>query len=71
VLRVISDAADEALPALLNHARDAGGAVRRGTVALRLLANPRALPQILRLRARVRLAAERLADAVERVLLAS
>jgi nucleoside phosphorylase len=71
VLRVISDAADEALPPLLNRARDAGGAVRRGAVALRLLGNPRALPQLLRLRARVRDAAEHLADAVERVLLAS
>jgi nucleoside phosphorylase len=71
VLRVIGDAADEALPALLNRARDAGGAIHRGAVALRLLGNPRALPQLLRLRSRVRDAAERLADAVERVLLAS
>jgi nucleoside phosphorylase len=71
VLRVISDGADEALPPLLNRARDEGGHVRRGAVALRLLGNPRALPQLLKLRTRVRAAAERLAEAVERVLLAS
>jgi nucleoside phosphorylase len=71
VLRVISDAADEALPALLNQARDDGGAVKRGAVALRLLGSPGALPVLLRLRARVRDAGEQLADAVERVLLAS
>jgi nucleoside phosphorylase len=71
VLRIISDAADEALPSLLNRARDAGGAVRRGAVALGLLTDPRALPVLLRMRARVRDAGARLADAVERVLLAT
>src|SRR5262249_32824544 len=65
VLRVISDAADEALPSLLNRARDDGGAVRRGAVALRLLGSPTALPVLLRMRARVQAAAEQLADAVE------
>ena len=68
VLRVISDAADEALPALLNRARDAGGAVQRGAVALRLLGNPSALPSLFRMRVRVRAAGVRLADAVERLL---
>jgi adenosylhomocysteine nucleosidase len=71
VLRVISDAADETVPALVNRSRDAGGAVRRGAVALRLLGNPAALPVLLRLRARMHDAAATLADAVERVLLAT
>ena len=70
VLRVISDAADEALPPLLNRARDAGGAVRRGAVALRLLGNPSALPVLLRMRGRVRDGSATLADAAERLLLA-
>ena len=70
VLRVISDAADEALPPLLNQARDAGGAVRRGAVAFGLLGSPSALPVLLRMRARVRDASLRLADAAERLLLA-
>jgi adenosylhomocysteine nucleosidase len=68
VLRVISDAADEELPSLLNRARDAGGAVRRGAVALGLLGDWRALPVLLRLRARLQAASVALADTVETIL---
>jgi adenosylhomocysteine nucleosidase len=68
VLRVISDAADEELPPLLNRARDDGGAVRRGVVARGLLTNWSAVPVLLRLRARLQAASVTLADAVERIL---
>jgi nucleoside phosphorylase len=71
VLRVISDAADEAVPSLVNRSRDEGGAVRRSAVALRLLGHPGAVPVLLRMRARLRDAAVTLADAVERLLLAT
>jgi adenosylhomocysteine nucleosidase len=70
VLRVISDAADEALPPLLNRSRDEGGGVRRGAVALGLLTEWRALPVLLRLRARLRTASVTLADTVVKILTA-
>jgi hypothetical protein len=59
------------VPSLVNRSRDAGGHVRRGAVALRLLGHPAALPVLLRMRARLRDAAVTLADAVERLLLAT
>jgi adenosylhomocysteine nucleosidase len=68
VLRVISDAAHEALPPLLNQSRDAGGSVRRGAVALGLATNWRALPVLMRLRARLQEASVKLADAVEQLV---
>jgi len=71
VLRAVSDTAAEAVPALLNRSRDAGGAVRRDRVARGLLTNPRALMPLLALRGRVRTCAENLARAVELVLEAS
>jgi nucleoside phosphorylase len=71
VLRVISDGVDEALPPLLNRARDGGGAVRRGAVALGLLGQPAALPVLMRMRGRLRDAGGALADAVERLLRAA
>ncbi|HXN34049.1 MAG TPA: hypothetical protein VN894_19415 [Polyangiaceae bacterium] len=68
VLRAVSDTADEALPDLLNRSRDAGGAVLRGQVVLRLLRQPRALPFLLALRWRVGQCAEVLARAVQAAL---
>lgn len=68
VLRAVSDTADEDLPELLNRSRDDGGAVRRAQVALRLLRQPRALPFLLALRARVGRCAEVLAGAVAAAL---
>ena len=68
ILRAVSDTAAEALPALLNHARDAGGAVRRGRVVAGLLREPSALPQLLGLRRRVSACAEALARGTERVI---
>ena len=53
VLRAVSDTADEGLPALLNHSRDAGGAVRRASVVRGLLGDPSVLPVLLGLRRRV------------------
>jgi adenosylhomocysteine nucleosidase len=68
VLRAVSDTAADAIPALLNRSRDAGGAVRRGSVMRGLLTNPGALLPLLELRERVRACAAPLAQAVERTL---
>jgi adenosylhomocysteine nucleosidase len=70
VLRAVSDTASEALPELLNRARDDGGAVRRGQVLRGLLGNPRALPRLLALRGRLGQCAERLGQAISREVLA-
>jgi nucleoside phosphorylase len=67
-LRAISDGAEESLPSLLNGCRERGGGIRRGAVALRLLADPRPLPALLELRRRVRRASRVLGQAVELVL---
>jgi adenosylhomocysteine nucleosidase len=64
VLRAVSDAAGEGVPALLNQSRDEGGAVRRGRVVRALLGNPKALLPLLALRERVRVCAAALGDAV-------
>jgi len=68
VLRAVSDGADEALPALLNRARDDGGAVSRLHVLAALATSPRTLPHLLSLRTRVRHCATILATAVESLL---
>jgi len=65
VLRAVSDAADESVPALLNRCRDDGGSVRRGRVAWELLTNLGTMPQLLALGGRVRRCAHVLARAVE------
>lgn len=70
VLRAVSDRADEAVPALLNRSRDAGGSVRRGRVARGLLADPSALLPLLALGRRVRECADLFANALERALCA-
>jgi len=70
VLRAISDTADEALPALLNRARDEGGAVRRASVVRGLLGDPGALPALMSLRRRLKLCAEALARAATAVVTA-
>ncbi len=64
VLRVVSDAADEPLPAFLEGCRDEGGAVRRGCVAWHALRHPGTIPSLLRLARRVRRCAVALAEAV-------
>ena len=68
ILRAVSDTAAEALPALLNQARDAGGAVRRARVVAGLLREPSALPRLLGLRRRVSACAEALARGAARVI---
>jgi len=70
VLRAVSDTAGEALPALLNRARDEGGAVRRGSVVRGLFGDPGALPALLSLRRRLKLCAEALARAATAVITA-
>jgi adenosylhomocysteine nucleosidase len=70
VLRAVSDTAADSVPALLNRSRDAGGAVRRGSVVRGLLTNPGALLPLLALRERVRTCADRLARAVELTMVA-
>jgi adenosylhomocysteine nucleosidase len=71
VVRAISDATDEALPALLERCRDDGGAIRRGRVARALLRRPHQLPALLALRARVARCSQDLAVAACRLLAAS
>jgi len=68
VLRAVSDTADQALPALLNRARDEGGAVRRGSVVRGLLGDPGALPALMSLHRRLKLCAEALARAATAVV---
>jgi hypothetical protein len=68
ILRAVSDAAGEEMPALLNDCLDDGGAVRRGRLALRLFGQPSALPRLLVLRQRVRVSAGVLAAATLAVL---
>jgi nucleoside phosphorylase len=68
VIRAISDAADEALPAVLNGARDGGGSIVRARVALALLREPLLLVRLLRLRGRMLRCAEQLALAAQTVL---
>jgi nucleoside phosphorylase len=70
VLRAISDAAHESLPALLNRSRDEGGSIRRTRVALGLLGDLRPLPRLLALRQRVSGCARGLARAVALVVTA-
>jgi adenosylhomocysteine nucleosidase len=70
VVRAISDAAGESLPALLNRCRDEGGAIRRGRVLLGLLGDPRPLGQLLLLRQRVSACARELARAVALIVAA-
>ncbi len=64
VVRVVSDAADEPLPAFLEGCRDEGGAIRRGRVAWHALRHPGTIPPLLRLARRVRQCTVVLAEAV-------
>jgi len=68
VLRAVSDTAGEALPGLLNRARDDGGAVQRDQVVRGLLRNPGALPALMSLRRRLKTCAEVLARAATAVV---
>ena len=66
VLRIVSDAANEPLPAFLEGCRGEGGsgAIRRGRVAWHALRHPGTVPSLLRLARRVRRCAVVLAEAV-------
>jgi nucleoside phosphorylase len=64
ILRVVSDARDEDLPAEISASTDAHGAVRPWAVALRAAARPRSWPHLARLERRASTAARRLASAV-------
>jgi adenosylhomocysteine nucleosidase len=68
VLRAVSDAADDGVPALLNRCRDDRGAVSRGRVFSALLRDPRALPALLELRGHVQTCARALAAAIQSLL---
>jgi nucleoside phosphorylase len=69
-VRSISDAADEALPPLLELSRDARGGVNRGRVALGMLREPSVVPTLWRLKRRLEHSALLLARAVESLLAA-
>lgn len=68
VVRVISDRADEELPSWLNDCRLKDGSISRFRVALRLLLAPWDLRSLLRMRRRLRIAAQKLAVASEVLL---
>ena len=70
-LRAVSDAAGETLPLDFERWRDRRGRVRRAGVALHALLHPGTIGALLDLRRRVRLCAERLASAVESLLVCS
>jgi adenosylhomocysteine nucleosidase len=67
-VRAISDTAGEHLPALLNRAREEGGAIQRGRVLRGLLREPATVATLLSLRWRVGRCAQVLATATERLL---
>lgn len=64
VVRAVSDEADEELPTFLEQCRDSSGALDRGKVLLGVLRRPSSLLPLLRLRRRVEICAERLAELV-------
>lgn len=65
VLRGVSDDASESIPSFLNDCRDEGGAVNRKSVMVRAALHPTSIPDLLRLRRRVRRCAEKLAADLE------
>ena len=68
VLRVVSDAATEELPAFLERCRRADGDLDRRRAVLGALIHPASIPTLLELRRRVRRGAEAIADLLERVI---
>ena len=70
-VRAVSDTAAETLPLDFERWRDRRGRVRRGGVALHALLHPGVIGALLGLRRRVRLCAERLADAALDLLVCS
>ncbi|HUM01687.1 MAG TPA: hypothetical protein VL084_05335 [Thermoanaerobaculia bacterium] len=68
ILRAVSDTFDEELPAFLSSCMAADGSVGRAAVARRLVLHPSALPQLLRVRRRVRDGAGALGLFLERLL---
>lgn len=68
VLRAVSDTVTETLPGYLERCRDAGGAVRRGRVALHAVMRPWTIPALVRLARNVDRAAEVLAERVAALL---
>jgi nucleoside phosphorylase len=68
IVRAISDAANEPLPSLLAGCLDPEGGISRSRVIGRALVHPSSLPELWRLRLRIRDAMERLVDFIERLL---
>ncbi len=70
ILRAVSDTMNEDLPFDFDRLRDATGSVDRRRVLWHAVARPTTIPALWRLRARVRLAAARLADLIEEIVAA-
>lgn len=68
VIRAISDEAGERLPRYLSTCMDEDGSIRRSKVVARALAHPGSIPELLRMRRRVRDGARHLAAFLERFL---
>jgi len=68
VLRAVSDTADEDLPRYLARCMNAGGGISRAAVTLRALFHPATIPELLRMRRRVATCAQRLGEALARVV---
>ena len=70
ILRAVSDEASESVPSWLNDCRLANGAIGRARVAVRMPLHPRDARWLLRLRRRLSICAESLAESVVDVLAA-
>ncbi len=68
MLRVISDAADEALPLDFESFRDADGGVRRGAIVRHVTLRPWLVPRLLEMARRLRFASRTLANLLESTL---
>jgi len=67
IVRAVSDEAGDELPRFLERCRDSSGALDRGRVLRQVLRRPSSLYPLLRLRRRVEICAERLAELVVRL----
>jgi len=70
VIRVVSDAAGDELPAFLRDCYDPSGGVDRKLVARQAMLSPGSVPVLLKLANRVKQGSQRLAETLERVLAA-
>lgn len=68
VLRGVSDGASESLPSFLERCRDENGAILRSAVVRHAFFHPSVLPDLMKLRRRVRCCAENLAGALKRLI---